>query len=93
MTNHDDGFDAIREEVRHQQHRLRVAEDEFHTLQRQTVTDQGYMPLHGHYHHIEEIERHIVHLRQRMPPYAKLRPDGIVELLPVIDAINPRETV
>ena len=87
-----DEFENVREEVRHLQQRLRRMEDVFHQIQRQTITEFGYMPMHGHYHAIQQVEREIIELRQQMPPYMVMR-EGYYERLPVMDRINPREVV
>jgi hypothetical protein len=87
-----DVFEPVREQIRYLQAELKRRREQFHELQRQTITDHGYMPLHGQFHAIEEVEREIVRLRARMPPYAVER-DGFIELLPVTERINPMEAV
>lgn len=85
-----DVFEPVRKRVRGLQAQLRRMEDAFHTLQRQTITEHAYMPLHGQFHAIEEVEREIVRCRQQMPPYAAER-GNYIELLPT--RIDPREAV
>lgn len=87
-----DSFEPIRREVRSMQALLRRREDEFHELQRQTIDEFGYMPLHGPYNAIVEIEREIVRLRMKMPPFVVKR-DGYYQQIPVEQPINPREEI
>lgn len=87
-----DIFEPVRREVRALQSDLERREDDFHQLQRQTITDTHYMDLRGPYHTIANIEREIVKLRGQMPPYA-VDHGTHIELLPVTAPINPREKV
>lgn len=89
----EDVFEPVRRKVRSLQAELRRREDEFHQLQRQTITEHGYMPLHGQYHAIVDIEQEIVRLRASLPPYAVERESGDVELRPVTERIDPRESI
>lgn len=90
-----DIFEPTREQIRNLQALLERRQDEFTALQHQTITDHGCMPLHGQYHQIVNLERDILSLMARIPPYAVER-DGYIELRPRMPddpPLNPRAPI
>lgn len=99
-----DIFEPTREEIRHLQARLRGEEDYVSEamdalstrIREGEMTVTAYhVHMHNLHHGVSMLERSIVRLLTRIPPYARER-DGYIEMLPRMPdhpPLNPRAPV